>query len=395
MVEDLTRKQRSNAWAETSEEQAASYSRHIFVMVAGLSPQIVTETLYAAWQETPACLNHAELHLVTTQEGARRAELTLLTGEHAQLPLLIQEYNLPEITFSPEHIHVIRSRDGEALNDIRSPQDNADAADFINHFMRHITADPATCVHVSLAGGRKTMGYYIGYALSLYGRSQDTLSHVLVSEQFESNPAFFFPTRTSRIIHTRDGTPLDTHCAEVSLARIPFVRLRDELPQDSTITQAGFSEAVSLLNAATQPVQLEISLRAPCLWCNQIEICLEPMEWLLYLWFARRRLAGEPALPAPVDGYPDKPHGDAFLTMVKSLELDHFIQPRSLKVLSQGLEVNSLRSRLSNLKTKFQRHMGKRLTERFAVVNNRKAGGYTLPVPPEHIALVNRGPRRR
>ncbi|MBF4102237.1 hypothetical protein INT80_01850 [Gallibacterium anatis] len=41
-------------------------------------------------------------------------------------------------------------------------------------------------MHVSIAGGRKTMGFFAGYALSLYGRAQDSLSHVLVSAEYEA-----------------------------------------------------------------------------------------------------------------------------------------------------------------------------------------------------------------
>ena len=59
----------------------------------------------------------------------------------------------------------------------------------ITNLIRAFTADPESALHVSIAGGRKTMGFFLGYALSLYGRAQDKLSHVLVSPPFESSPA--------------------------------------------------------------------------------------------------------------------------------------------------------------------------------------------------------------
>jgi CRISPR-associated protein (TIGR02584 family) len=59
--------------------------------------------------------------------------------------------------------------------------------------VRELTADPDCAIHASIAGGRKTMGFYLGYALSLFGRPQDRLSHVLVSSPFESNQNFFYP----------------------------------------------------------------------------------------------------------------------------------------------------------------------------------------------------------
>ncbi len=69
--------------------------------------------------------------------------------------------------------------------------DNAAVADFITEEVREITADPNASLHVSIAGGRKTMGFYVGYALSLFGRAQDRLSHVLVPPAFESPRRFF------------------------------------------------------------------------------------------------------------------------------------------------------------------------------------------------------------
>ena len=64
------------------------------------------------------------------------------------------------------------------------------------------TLDDDTQLMVSIAGGRKTMGYYAGYALTLFGRHQDQLSHVLVSEEFEGNRDFFFPTRQTEIVYS-------------------------------------------------------------------------------------------------------------------------------------------------------------------------------------------------
>ncbi|MBL8259315.1 MAG: hypothetical protein JNM60_05860 [Candidatus Competibacteraceae bacterium] len=57
------------------------YPRRILLCVAGLSPQIVTETVYAL--NAPCAESRfvpTEIHLLTTAEGAERARLTLLLG---------------------------------------------------------------------------------------------------------------------------------------------------------------------------------------------------------------------------------------------------------------------------------------------------------------------------
>ena len=50
------------------------------------------------------------------------------------------------------------------------PAADAFIADAITALVRALTADPGSAVHASIAGGRKTMGFYLGYALSLFGR---------------------------------------------------------------------------------------------------------------------------------------------------------------------------------------------------------------------------------
>lgn len=58
--------------------------RRILLVVTGLTPQVVTETLYAL-ACAPADGGEAwipdEVHLVTTSTGAENARLTLLEGE--------------------------------------------------------------------------------------------------------------------------------------------------------------------------------------------------------------------------------------------------------------------------------------------------------------------------
>lgn len=166
--------------------QSNDYPKRILLAVTGLSPQIVTETLYTLATAISAPFIPTEIHLITTVEGAERARLALLSDEPGWFHRLCRDYRLPAIQFNETHIHILEDAAGKPLADIRSPEDNERAANFITEQVRKFTADPESSLHVSIAGGRKTMGYYLGYALSLYGREQDRLSHVLVSEPFES-----------------------------------------------------------------------------------------------------------------------------------------------------------------------------------------------------------------
>ncbi|MCX8086384.1 MAG: CRISPR-associated ring nuclease Csm6 [Rhodocyclaceae bacterium] len=270
------------------------FSRRILLCVTGLSPQIVTETLYALAHAQPAFIP-TEVHLVTTLEGARLAKAALLHPDGGQFHALLSDYpQLGRPRFDEANIHVIAGPDGAALADIRTPAENACAADAITAVMARLTQDEDAALHVSIAGGRKTMGFYLGYAFSLYARPQDRLSHVLVSAPFESHPEFFFPPANPKRLTTRDNRHIDTAEALVTLAEIPVVLLRHGLPQGLREGRAGYIETVSALNASFGPPRLEIDLAARQARCGGRVLELKPalLAWLAF--WAQTALDGRP-----------------------------------------------------------------------------------------------------
>ena len=180
-----------------------TWPRRILLMVTGRTPQVVTETLFALTQTRRPPFVPTEVRLITTAEGAADARLSLLSETPGWFHALCRDYGLTGIRFTAEMIEELHDDQGRPLPDIRSCTENDRAADQIVERVRALTEDPEAALHVSLAGGRKTMGYYLGYALSLFGRIQDRLSHVLVSAPYESNRDFYYPTPDSRIIYTR------------------------------------------------------------------------------------------------------------------------------------------------------------------------------------------------
>ncbi len=275
-----------------------TYPKRIVLAVTGLSPQVVTETLYAlAVCQSPPFVP-TEVHLITTSDGAERARLTLLSRDPGWFHRLCREYRLTGIDFRPDDIHVLRDDAGAALIDIRTPTDNEYAADFITERVRLLTQDPAAALHVSIAGGRKTMGFYLGYALSLYGRPQDRLSHALVSAPFESHSDFFYPTRKSRVIYASDKTqtPLDTRNATVTLAEIPFVRMRDGVADELLQSTARFSDVVADAQKALPPVALVLDPSSQSITAGGETINLKPAEFAFYWMLAERCRDGRPGL---------------------------------------------------------------------------------------------------
>jgi CRISPR-associated protein (TIGR02584 family) len=273
------------------------YPQRILLAVTGLSPQIVTETLYALCVAQQPHFIPTEIHILTTAEGAERARLNLLS-EDGWFYRLCADYKLPKIHFNPRCIHVLEDVIGNRLDDIRSVEDNKQAANALTNAVREFTQNDNAALHVSIAGGRKTMGFYVGYALSLYGREQDRLSHVLVSSPYEAHPDFYYPTPYSRIIHTRFGNPrpMDTQEAQVTLAEIPFVRLRHGLPDKLLQGEASFSDAVHAVQQKIAPASIAISLINKRLYCGKTSIKIAAADLAFYAWFALRKRNGEAAI---------------------------------------------------------------------------------------------------
>ena len=253
-----------------------------------MTPQVVTETLYALVVEEKVV--PTEIHLITTANGRNRALRDLLDSQTGQFHAFCRDYDLTgRIHFDASMIHVIQNQSGEAISDIRTPADNTRAADLIVRLMQGFCSDERAAVYVSLAGGRKTMSFFIGYALSLFGRPQDRLSHVLVSDPFENNRDFFYPSQTPRTIFNAAGEPLDASTAQVMMAEIPFVRLREGLPETLLTGEAGYSDAVSAAQQRIAPVlKLSFDLTHRLVQCGGVPLTLPPLLLAVYLWMAQR-----------------------------------------------------------------------------------------------------------
>ena len=292
--------------------------KHTLLATTGASPQVVTETLYAIHHENLQWPD--DIYLITTSFGKKAAVKGLLEEGHLQR--LCIELNRPMPAFSGNHVLVTPGADGTEVEDARSLPDHEALANFIMTEVRNRTASPDTSLHASLAGGRKTMTFYIGYAMSLFGRAQDTLSHVLVSEGYENIPDFWFPTQSEahRYVDNR-GRKLDASTAEVTLAPIPFIRHRRNLPQvllqsDSTVQ---FADLVQLINLGEnrQDIRVSVDLPAQTLRVHNenntlnVEITLGLLELAFYTFMARATLKGETDWTRP-----SKDKRDAFFAKV-------------------------------------------------------------------------------
>ena len=282
-----------------------TYPRRILLAVAAYSPQIVTETCYALALQTDPPWLPTEVHIITTQRGAEYVRAGLCATRQNELGKLCADYALPPPAFDPSHIHLITDAQGIALEDVRNGTDNTHAADFITRTVRRFTADPHTSLHVSLSGGRRTMTYYIGYALSLFGRPQDRLSHVLIEDEYYFNREFYYPPPRPVWVMREDGSGFDAAKVEVTLADIPFVRLREGLPTELLEGNSTFSTTIHAAQRRFDTVQVQLDWQRTSLHCGGVAVPMPPVQLAFYAWMLHRCAQNQPPVHWTTPETPD------------------------------------------------------------------------------------------
>lgn len=261
--------------------------RRVLIVTGGMSPAIVTETIWALWrQHKPAFWPEKVLVVVTAK--AREGYEQHLLGPQGKLAQLSKELKRPSLHDATRIV-------ATECPDIRSDADAIAFGDKVCEVVQDETADDQAIVHLSLAGGRKTMSFHGGAAMTLFGRLTDELSHVLVHPpELESPKAdFWWPG------HRLQG--------DVELSIIPFVRVRDRLPAAMLKERMDYKRYVALVNAAiagTDPVvELLADTSTLKIAGGAVTIRLEPTDFKVYRVIAEWAKAAVPSVgPAGAGG---------------------------------------------------------------------------------------------
>ena len=358
----------------------------ILFLVTGMTPQIITETIWAL-----ACdpeLPHQErfipdeIHVLSTDDGLNQIRSRLFSEKQgSKFAQFQEEYpQLANINFddSDDYLHVIKDRDGNILKDLKTPNDNELAADLICQMIRQFTERDDVVLHVSIAGGRKTMGFYAGYALSLYGRACDRMSHVLVEERYESARDFFYPSVFDNVFVTnRDNVELRTKDAKIWLAQIPFVRLRNSLSNHDIVASKSFSEVIETLNLSLKPLQMTLDINNRHISIGDKICSLTPKEFSIYLLCAKLLQKGE------ILHYPSREFADDIGQAHQQLfnQIYGYYKNRDDIIVDNSY----LSTALSTMKRKLIAEFGMTIYEKICIQS--KAHGYGIVLPAEQIII--------
>lgn len=270
----------------------------VLIILCGMTPAVITETVYTLWHESAATVPD-EVIVITTTTGAQCIKHELLDSglwQRLRSELGLNEHKI-RFGSASHYIKIIPSGHDDNIDagDIVSSSDNARAADFMLGVLRQFTENPDTSIVFSIAGGRKTMSALGALCMSLLGRDHDRLCHILVNPPFDDprlEPKFYWPSAATPTHRTPAGSTVQAGAAELSFCEIPFVCLRNLFQEKLSRLPGSYSDTVMLANNTLEALKLPDLVLTParreCL-IGEIAIPLSPIEYLLYWLLAQRR----------------------------------------------------------------------------------------------------------
>lgn len=221
-------------------------TRRVLLCTIGTTPQVVTETVWALRRRDPPWIPDEVVIITTTQGLPRvRGSLQAPNGPLAELMgcapptrvcvpcrdgglLSFAAWDAPGERTPPTPAG---DEDGSEacapLSDVNTPDDTTTMGDAIHRLLVQVVRDPDTQLHLSLAGGRKTMSAHALLSFTLAARDTDEASHVLVGPPFETHRDFWHPDQPTPV-WTADGLQVSAREAQVSLVPLttPLMRYR-------------------------------------------------------------------------------------------------------------------------------------------------------------------------
>jgi len=357
----------------------------ILIALCGMSPAVITETVYALAMKNNC---PSKVIVVTTTLGREKIKEDILdSGIWSKLCKTLKEKI--DFGFSSYHIRLIPKPDAKGdAEDILSTLDNNCAADFILSTLREFTENPDTEIVLSIAGGRKTMSSIGALAMSLLGREEDTLCHVLVNTPFDSPsliPKFFFPLDVPIIHRSLDDSSITSADAKITLCDIPFPRLRYLFQNEFQRLPGGFNDTVTLANQRVSgripspdlritPERMEISFDNKLIKFN----CA---EFLMYWMLTERARNSMPQI-----------HGQAslleeFISFTK--DITYTRMPEIIHHKENILEKSDddVRKLISAISAKIRKHITLN-NGRDACLPSLSRGLYSVSLPPESIIII-------
>jgi CRISPR-associated protein NE0113 (Cas_NE0113) len=208
----------------------------------------------------------------------------------------------------------------------------------------------------------------------LFGRAQDRLSHVLVPPTLESKPDFFYPAPQQD--------------APVHLGDIPFVRLRNGLPERLQAGRARFSEVVAEAQKSLPPPALHLDPATRTVTAGGEAFQLEPAQFAFYWMMAERCIAGRGGAHRSDPGL-----GEELLTFYRRLVSVNSGTYEQTEKAYRRFDEDNFDPAKAKVKRAIERSLGERralpyLIGKLDPIPGSRRHRFGLSLPPEAITIA-------
>ena len=284
----------------------AAVEETVLLALSGLSPAVLTESVWALAHEAPP-LVPSRVVVLTTRRGREAICRDLLDSGAWDWLRHCLGAPASSLRFGPsaDCIRLFPAATELAdADDIATPEDSARAGDFILDALRQFTENPGVRVVFSVAGGRKTMTALGALAMTLLGRPGDRLCHVLVNPPFDNPallPRFAFPDPAiPSYLLGGEATPGTE--ARITLCDIPYVRARRLFAEHLGALPGTFSTLVEQANRCVErapaPPRLLLDPGRSLCSVDGVPVPLSTPEFVLLWLLCERARTGE----GPIQG---------------------------------------------------------------------------------------------
>lgn len=209
----------------------SQHKRIILVSAMGTSPAVLTNMVWGLAHQKHSIVPDEIVVFITKSGKDLLIQKLFDDGVWNEMRSNLKREKIEidgKLVFGATSIRVIPDAEGNEIEDLRTGDDNLRAADFMLSQLRQYTEDSETELHVSIAGGRKTISALLFSCMTLLGREQDKVYHVLLPPEFEQGvePPFVFPEPGKTYTAKATGKKYKANKVQSELFEVPFVRMR-------------------------------------------------------------------------------------------------------------------------------------------------------------------------
>ncbi len=354
--------------------------KNILLAISGLTPQIVTETIFAIYKKYDIVID--ELFIVTTKRGLEvlkgkdKSSKTPKTAFDSQLKKLAKHINIKTPKFNIEKNVIVASEENLEVYDIKTDKHNILFPNKVAELIAKLTEKQDNIIHASLSGGRKSMSAHLALVMSLFARSRDKLYHVITEEKFEFKN--FFPQSKEEE-------------KALTIAEVPFVRLRSlnaPLLKDAKSYSDLVEKTQKRLSFITDNAHLIVDLLTKKIAYKENSVELTPMEISIYFQFCDAKISGKGNYG--ISEINDKKFAEKTKAIMEEYYNQYYDKSNKLHWTNNGLDEAIFRSYRSKINSKLKILFTDEEFNEFKISSQKVWGAtsYFILAPKEKIKII-------